>query len=216
MEIPIESDINPALALWPDEVHQPDEDSMTEIEYQLEPKDLAAYQFATRDRLRGARSNSLLDNEIVRAVLIMVLAGGAMVGVEALGRFYLGRPLELFDYVAGVLFGAALMLALVWLHYFDQRRRLARPDGPVLGKSTLRLMREGVLITQKHVEVRYGWPVFLGITEARDLLLMWIEPGVAIAIPRSAFGSDREIADFISEAGARMAEAGLPRSGSFG
>lgn len=189
---------------------------MTEIEYQLEPKDLAAYQFATRDRLRGARSKSLLDNEIVRAVIIMVLGGGAMIGVEALARWYLGRPLELFDYAVGVLFGAALMLALIWLHYFDQRRRLARPDGPVLGKSTLRLMREGVLITQKHVEVRYGWPVFLGITEARDLLLMWIEPGVAIAIPRRAFGSDKVLADFVSEADARMAEAGLPRSGSFG
>ncbi|MDX2307457.1 MAG: YcxB family protein [Hyphomicrobium sp.] len=189
---------------------------MTEIEYQLAPADLAAYQFASRDRIRTLAATSHWDSQALRAGLSVVFCAIMILVVDLAAPSLLGRLLVSTDYVIGIAFGAALMLALVWLHYFDQRRRLASPDGPILRKATLRLMREGVLITQRDIEIRYGWPVFRSVSEARDLVLLWIEPGAAIAIPKRAFASDKARADFIREAEARMAEAGLPRVGSFG
>lgn len=189
---------------------------MTEIDFKLEPADLASYQLASRDRLASQVSKSLWDDEIVRTLLVILVAAATMIAVEAVARAALGRSLMVVDYALGALLGAVLMLGLVWLHYFDQRRRLTRPDGPVRGRSNLRLTREGVVITQRDVETRYGWRVFIDVTEARSLVLMWVEPGVAVAVPFRAFASDKARADFILEAKARMSEASLPRVGSFG
>jgi hypothetical protein len=118
---------------------------------------------------------------------------------------YLDRPTEMPEFLFGLFVGFSTMLATIWAHYLDQRRGLARPDGPILSPQTVRLTSDGLEITSKASDVRYRWSAIETISEARGLVLLWVEPGAAIAIPADAFASDAARAQFIAEAEALRA-----------
>ncbi len=173
---------------------------MTEVAYQLTQAGLTAYQFAVRDRLQKRQRQGILEQPIVLWLLLTFLTFAVtLVGMQAIER-YLDRPMEMTEFLLGLFVGFSTMLATMWAHYLDQRRGLARPDGPILSPQTVRLTPAGVEIASKACDVRYRWPAIEAITEARGLVLFWVEPGAAIAIPADAFASDAAHAQFIADA----------------
>jgi hypothetical protein len=182
---------------------------MTEVAYQLSQAGLTAYQFAVRDRLQKRKREGFLEQPIVLWLILMVGAFAVtFVGVQAIER-YLDRPIEMAEFFLGLFVGFATMLATVWAHYLDQRRGVARPEGPILSPQTLRLSADGVEIASKACDVRYRWAAIEAITEARGLVIFWVEPGAGVTVPADAFASDATRAQFIAKAEAfRLAGAG--------
>jgi hypothetical protein len=175
---------------------------MTEVTYQLSQAGLTAYQYAVRDRLQKRKREGFLEQPFVLWLILVVCAFAVtFAGIQAIER-YLDRPMEIAEFFLGLFVGFCTMLATVWAHYLDQRRGVARPEGPILSLQVLRLSAEGVEIASKACDVRYRWPAIDAITEARGLVLLWVEPGAAIAIPADAFSSDAARVQFMAEADA--------------
>lgn len=175
---------------------------MTEVSFQLSQEGLTAYQFAVRDRLQKRKREGLFEQPAVLWLILMVctfaVTLAAMQGIE----LYLERKMELTEFLLGLFVGFSTMLATVWAHYMDQRRGVARPEGPILSPQVMRLSADGVEITSKACDVVYRWPAIEAITQARGLVIFWVEPGAGLAVPADAFASDAARAHFIAEADA--------------
>jgi hypothetical protein len=188
---------------------------MTELAYRLTAADLAAYQLAVRDRLLKQAPTRWWERDTVRALALLGLVILAAFAVNVLVAGLDERPMEPLEYLLGLFVGGALVLAVVWVTNLDQRRRIARPDGPILGSQTLRLTPDGVAAQSAHCDVLYRWAGVEAVTEARGLVILWIEPGAGMAVPGHAFASDATRTEFVREVEARRSAAGLPRSGTF-
>jgi hypothetical protein len=173
---------------------------LSEVSFRLSQEGLTAYQYAVRDRLQGRRREGFLAQPAVLwSMLTATVFGLTLAAMQAIERL-LGRPMEMPEFLFGLIVGFAVMLATWWAYYLDQRRGLARPDGPILSPQTLRWSGEGVEVRSKACDVRYNWAAVEAITEARGLVILWVEPGAGLAIPAQAFGSDAARARFIAEA----------------
>ena len=173
---------------------------MTDVAFQLSQANLTAYQFAVRDRLQKRKREGFFEQPIVLWLILSAVAFAVtLAGMEAI-ELYLERPMEVTDFLLGLFLGCSVMLATVWAHYLDQRRGVARPEGPILSPQTLRLSADSVGVTSKACDVCYRWPAVEAITEARGLIILWVEPGAGLAIPADAFASDAARAHFIAEA----------------
>ncbi len=173
---------------------------MREVAFRLTQAGLTAYQYAVADRLKARKRQGLLQQP---AVLWVALTGSMMLamlaGTSAIER-YLDRPVETPEFLLGLVLGFLAMLATVWAYYLDQRRGLAREDGPILSPQTMRLTADGIEVQSQTYDVRYRWPVVEAISEARGLVILWIEPGAGLAVPADAFESAAARAQFIAEA----------------
>lgn len=188
---------------------------MTETAFRLSADDLMAYQYAVRDRLTKEMPKPWQHKDSIRALALMAITALVTGGLMGLFPAVFGRPLELMELLIGMLFGGGLVLGMIWLSFRDQSRRLTRTDGPVQGVQTLRLTNDGVTVSSDKVEARYVWAAIEHVSEARGLVILWIEPGVGIAVPGHAFASSAEREAFMREIEGRRAAAGLPRVGSF-
>jgi hypothetical protein len=183
---------------------------MREVSYQLTPEGLAAYQYASRDRTLRVAPGGWWEQAAVRAlVLIAATVICAWLADTAIAVLY-ERPMELPEFVLGTFVGCAVMLALVWVIALDQRRRLPRPDGHTLSPQTLRLTEQGIAVTSRSNDVLHYWPAIEEISQARGLVILWIEPGAGIAIPTDAFATADARAEFIREAEALRAAVSKP------
>lgn len=189
---------------------------MNETVFRLTAADLGAYQLAVRDRLNGMAPQLWWENAIVRWAALALACALVVFIAAGLIEWLLERPMEFAEFAVGVTVGIAGMAAVIWVTYQDQKRRLAKPDGPILDRQTLRLSNDGISVGSKHVEARYAWAVVEDVTEAHGLVILWIEPGAGVAVPAHAFNSDNERAEFLRAIEARRSASGLPRGGSFG
>lgn len=188
---------------------------MTEVTFDLQFEDLSAYQFVVRDRLTKLAPKQWWETDAFRATVLFGFAAVTFALLDWAAPSFLGRPLEFVEFLTGFWLGLLLAIGLMWMTYWDQRRRMVKPDGPMLGEHVVKLNGEGVAINLRDVEARYAWRAFDSITEQRGLLSIWMEPGVGLIIPCRAFASDADRVQFISEVNARMTASRLPRAGSF-
>lgn len=182
---------------------------MTEVSFQLTQAGLTAYQFAVRDRLQNRKRDGLLQQPLVLWLGLSFF--GFLVtlgGVKAIERF-LDRPMELPEFLLGLVLGFLAMLATAWIHYLDQRQGVARLDGPILSPQMMRLSPEGIAVQSKACDVLYRWPAVEAITHVRGLIIFWVEPGAGLTLPADAFASDAARDQFIAEAEVFRSAAGL-------
>jgi hypothetical protein len=189
---------------------------MTEIVFDVRQEDLTAYHYTVRDRLLKFTPKAWWETDAVRASALFGVAALTFAGLDAAAPSILGRSLEVVELLAGFVLGLLMAVALMWLSYWDQIRRAVRKDGPTLGEHTVRLNGEGLAVSIRDGEARYAWRAFQGVTRQRGLLTVWLEPGVGIMIPERAFAGEAERVQFTAEIEARLADAKLPRAGSFG
>lgn len=182
---------------------------MRDVSFQLTQAGLTAYQFAVRDRLQNRKREGISQQPAV-LWLGLCFAGFlvTLAGFQAIERF-LDRPMELPDFLLGLVLGFSAMLATAWFHYLDQRRGLARPDGPILSPQTMRLSPEGIAVQSTACDVLYRWPTVEAITHVRGLIIFWVEPGAGLAVPAEAFASDAARKEFIAEAEVFRSAAGV-------
>jgi hypothetical protein len=180
---------------------------MITLTYRLQPAQLASYQFAVRDRVKSMPGVWWLSLPSQMIGLFGALTAITVLFTWAFPRLGFGELHEL-SALAGFWLGALLSIAAQWLHYLSMRRRLVRPDGPTLSGHELTVSESGVVASSGRAQAQYRWPLFEGLTERADILVLWYEPGAGIVVPRSAFAdaaAERAFCVFVQR---RIAEAG--------
>ena len=55
----------------------------------------------------------------------------------------------------------------------------------------------GIQITGRHMSASYDWPAFIDLTQAKELLVLWVDQGVGVIVSGDAFSSDEERQQFV-------------------
>jgi hypothetical protein len=181
-----------------------------QLHYQLTPQDLAAYQYAVRDRVDArAKLDGSTKRHAVEALLLTVAILAVALACVSAWPAAAGREFELVESIIGFFTGVLFALAAIWLNFFQQRRSIVKPDGPTLSPHTLAIEADGLRISGTHLEHTFAWPIFEDLTELQSILVLWLEPAQGLIVPRSAFANDREAASFAEEIRGHIARARL-------
>ena len=172
---------------------------MTEIAYRLEPRHLLDYQFAIRNRLSRNPKRGAPKAEWLRALLFGLACGVIYFALLWLWPRMAGVDLGVAELVVGFILGAAAAVGSMWWHYAEQRRLMVKPDGPSLGEHVLSTSATGVSVIGQNFENRYAWPIFEDATRYSGILVLWIEPGMGLIIPRVAFDGEAAEAAFLED-----------------
>ncbi|MEQ1576618.1 MAG: hypothetical protein ABL894_03100 [Hyphomicrobium sp.] len=185
------------------------------VTYRLSPRDLTSYRYAVRDRLNSLPAKGILNQHWARAVLILGGSAGLFILLDGVLPRLTGRPLTLPELAIGFFVGLAACLAVLWLNYFDQSKRLVDPEGPALSEHTISLSASGLNVDAAHMNSHFDWPAIRDVSVERGLVILWLEPSMGVAIPVQAFAGVEARDDFVASIEARRTEAELPRAGSF-
>jgi hypothetical protein len=112
--------------------------------------------------------------------------------------------------VAAALGYVAGLLSMVLLFWVLQRRYLRHSlgdDSPALAELHLRLDPDGIEATGPHATTRYAWPGIRELTEAGDLVVVWLDRALGIAVPKRAFASDEACRSFVETVRAHLPQS---------
>lgn len=179
-----------------------------ELRYQLTREDIAAYHIAVRRRVAATltRTGGAWKHVLYGSAFGVALLGFAIAAAVAIPHLTL-RRFGAVEMGAGYILGVAFMFASIWLNYYRQRGVLLKPNGPGLSPHTLILEPQRLRIAGPHFDHVFQWPVFEELTVLKTILVLWIEPGQGLIIPRSAFASEAEAKAFAATLRANIANA---------
>ena len=186
-----------------------------DVTFRLTPADLSNYRYAVRDRLGKVSDGSLWSRPVVRWAAFFLTTVALLQLLDRLVPSHTGAPVSAIELSLGFLFGATLVLGLLWLHYWEQTKKLVSDDGPTLSEHTIAVNTSGVSVTAPHLTAHYAWPAIQEVTRERGLIVLWLEPSVGLAVPEHAFSRAGGADDFVAAIASRRTEAELPRAGSF-
>ena len=183
-----------------------------ELRYQLTREDIAAYQFAVRSRVAATltRTGGAWKHVLFGSAFGVALLGFAVAAAVAIPHLT-HRRFGAVEMAAGFLLGVAFLLASIWLNYYRMRGVLLKPNGPGLSLHTLILEPQRLRIAGSHFDHVFHWPVFEELTELKTILVLWIEPGQGLVIPRSAFADEAGVTAFADEVRGHITNARLSR-----
>lgn len=170
-----------------------------EISYQLSPDDLASYQYAVRNRLARGISER---GDFAYGMWAMLLAALTLAVIAAATWYiphFTARPFAVPEMIAGFILGMAVLMATTWLSYFRQRHLAVTADGPTLSPHAASLEPDGLRVSGQNFEHTYLWSIFSEVSELKTIIVLWIEPGQGLVIPRSAFADPETASAVINE-----------------
>ena len=178
-----------------------------DLTYTLTPALLTAYQRAAQSRLSGAASASMgWRGEAVNVAVAAVFAASIWAALEGLSR-WTGSPANYASAFAGFLTGCAMVFAALWHRSFEVRRLLTHPASASLLPYHVVVDSEQLRFFHPRADTTLRWPFVQGITQYKDMIILWIEPGAGFVIPRSAFADEAAARAFLDFARARIAKA---------
>ncbi len=186
-----------------------------DVTFRLSQDDLSNYRYAVRDHLAKIPDTRFWGKPWVRGLAVFIAAFVCLQVFDWLIVQFKGRPASFVELAIGFMAGAALVLVLFWVHYWDQTRKLVRPDGPTLSEHTVTVNTSGLSVAAPHMTAHYTWSAVQEVTKQRGLIVLWLEPSVGLVIPERAFASLEACQAFVDAIEARRTESELPRAGSF-
>ncbi len=186
-----------------------------DVTFKLNEQDLSNYRYAVRDRMDKIAVGGIWHKPVVRWIALFVVTFGLLQVLDQLLPIVTQEPVSHLELTLGFVAGAAVVLGFMWLHYLDQSKKLVRADGPTLSEHTVTITPSGLSAAAPQMSAHYAWPVIQDVTDERGLVLLWLEPGLGLAIPHHAFTNSDVRAAFVAAIEARRTESELPRAGSF-
>ena len=173
------------------------------VAYTLTARDYMAYAAAIDRRSRSwagfTISVAVLFGAIPVALLFRTLAAERTHDAELIEM--VGRS-SLFAFALAILtswIGAAISTRLA-------RRKYYKTWASQLDSRTVVLEPSGITLTSRTSQSNLQWSAVTGVSGMRELLLIWIVQGAAIAIPSRCFGDDGAHDTAKAFVRARMAE----------
>jgi hypothetical protein len=182
-----------------------------ELTYRFEPEHLHLYRRFASDRGIGGPATGREGEDSFGLFLICALVLAAfLAGADVIFPGVTGRPFAFIEFVAGLLSGVAIALAVLWWRYRRFARAALRPDGPTLAEHRLSVSADGLRTTSRFVEGLYRWSAVEDMTVRDGIIVLWIEPSAGVLVPRGAFASPAAEADFLEAVRGYMATTATP------
>jgi hypothetical protein len=188
---------------------------MTDLVFKFEPAHLKAYQKLASARAYGEKRGGSWEGEWVRFILCALGVAAGLAVADLSIPALTGRPLAYLELLLGFVAGIGIIVAAMWWRYARSWHRAFRNDGPTMSEHRINLTPDGVRSISLQTDTLYRWAAWDEVTVQGDVIVLWIEPGAGALIPRSAFADHAAENQFVEHIRARIAEAKLPRAGSF-
>jgi YcxB-like protein len=166
---------------------------MYHLEYRVSLQHWAEYAGLVQTRTRRAGLGQRLGSSVVDALVAGVLAG---LGLYA-AHFYF----DISDTLAMAMLGAFVLfysLGIIVCARYSRARDAGNParDGFLIGQRSTTVTDEYVEVLSDRVKTRFEWRAFERVERLPRMIVLWLEPGAGVVIPRTAFQSDGEAAGF--------------------
>lgn len=163
------------------------------LSYTIEPRHLADYHIAARERVLGRAGSPRWQWDVLRGIVTGLMAVAVFLATSWGMSTYLGQALHNPSLAVGLSYGIAFILLEQIVSAVIQRRRSPfKAHGPTFAPHTALFSDDLFQIKGPSFEHRYQWPVFEGVTQHKLVTVVWLEPGAGVVIPRSAF-ADAEV-----------------------
>lgn len=186
-----------------------------DVTFRLIQDDLANYRYVVRDHMAKIPDGGFWSKPWVRGMALFVAVFVSLQVFDKRIVQFTGHPASFVELAIGFLAGGALVLCLLWIHHWDQTRKLVHPDGPTLSEHTVSVNTSGLSVSAPHMTAHYTWPAIQEVSKERGLVVLWLEPSVGLVVPERAFPNPETCQEFIAAVEARRTESVLPRAGSF-
>lgn len=120
-----------------------------------------------------------------------------------------GLPYPLSAYVALILCLLAAILSLIpAIRLRTQTLRMQISDkGPTLGPTRLTIAVDGLVIERELMSAKYKWAALQSVELAKDAIVLPLEPGIGLIVPKKAFANDAARYAFAADISARIKAA---------
>jgi hypothetical protein len=179
------------------------------VDYRLSAQDIAAYQFAVRDRLSQRVRDLGILFHLGWALVLAIAAAVAFLASAALLPGFTKRQFANEELFLGLGLGMIFFVAVNWLNYYIRRRVLVKPDGPTLSQHSMTIEQGGLHVITPFDDALHRWPLFESVSRYKGIIVLWIEPGMGIVVPRTAFADEAAAAAFVGAASRHIASAAV-------
>jgi hypothetical protein len=182
---------------------------MIEVSYRLQPDHLKTYRILASKRVAA---NSRNAGEGWGLWLLYAFAAAVLLAAASLLLSILtGLPVVMPELLLGFVCGVAMSYILIWWHYAAHSRRAVgsavRSHGPTLIERRCSVGVDGLRSGSTLGEAIYRWAAFDGLTVQDGVIVLWMEPGAGVLLPRSAFAGPEAETAFLGAVEAHLAAA---------
>ncbi|MCF6198465.1 MAG: YcxB family protein [Hyphomicrobiaceae bacterium] len=168
------------------------------LRYRLKPEHYLDYRKLSLSRMKKGRSWKRI---------LPILAAGVIVGLlmAVLQSQNILSDREVNIGFAGAALGVLMifLLATSYVKFGGMARSMVGVHNALVGEFNLTAYDGGgIQITGKHITSSYEWSAFVEMTNAKDLLILWVDRGAGVIIPAKAFPGEDErsqFADYVAE-----------------
>jgi|GEM_PF-1568974 len=159
------------------------------FEYQLTRKDLGDYNAYYYWK---NKSVSTILGAVVMIVVVLLL-------ISNNSHRKLNVPVAAFCIALGLLF-YFLLLRLQLKKYGENFKE----TGPMLSKKEVELTEQYCICTDEFGETKIKWRSFSKLESGKHAIYLFMESPLALIIPKSAFGSEARVTEFVNYANERI------------
>ena len=113
-------------------------------------------------------------------------------------------PVSFYLILIGLLIAAILALLPAVKLRLKTLRMQVSDDGPLLGPTKLIVEPDALVVDRGRMSARYAWSSFQGVEVAKDAVILPIDNGIGVIVPKSAFASDAERYEFAASIAKRV------------
>jgi len=150
---------------------------------------------------------------LLGVVICAVFLAAALVIVSQSYRLYrmtmlgLNYPSSLYFLVILLLIGAiGSLLPAIKLRLKTLRMQVS-DDGPLLGATKLTIEDDGLRIDRPAVTAKYFWAAFQGVEIVKGAVILPVDNGIGLIVPKAAFASESARLEFSAEIARRLEKA---------
>ena len=173
-----------------------------EIKYQTTTDDYWDAQKYVRDSV-GRRGSRKISANLVGGVFWFFTA----LGVISIYNFYYHNPnynfSELDLGISSLVIGIIAFVILGRMYNRQLKTSMFDPEGVFRSLHYLSLEDDCIVIKTKKNVYKYSYGDVYRIEASKNLLLVFVDNGAALYIPKNAFGDDQEKTDFVAEVKSR-------------
>ena len=168
------------------------------LRYRLKPEHYLDYRKLSVQRMKKGqgwkRFYPVLAAGVVVGLLMVVLQNQNILSERDVNAGFVGAALAI---------ATIFLLALSFLKFGGMARSMVGAHNALVGEFNLTAYDGGgIQITGKHITSSYEWTAFVEMTNAKDLMILWVDRGAGVIIPAKAFPGEDErtqFAEYVAE-----------------
>ncbi|MEO1282556.1 MAG: YcxB family protein [Pseudomonadota bacterium] len=172
-----------------------------QFKYTTKPEHFRAYVAAVPWRLTRAKRNHFGSRayRIGTGLAIGIVLALAFIAIDQSCQDAASPCwLDPISTINGAIAAFAMFFAANVFYHRQQIQRMVSTEGAYVGPTTISANSERLEAFSEHVRATYDWEAFNGLDQEDNILILWIDRGVGLFIPRTCFASSEAETEFIA------------------